>query len=78
MPCISTVEPWESFYFARQKDPTKPVPFKFTYHFSFGVAQFATTYISMWGGPVPTNKKVGVMWPNDADGNAIRGRSARR
>ena len=72
VPCISTVEPWEAFYFARQKDATKPVPFKFTYHFSFGVAQFATTYQSMWGGPVTTNKKVGVMWPNDADGNAIR------
>lgn len=73
VPCITTVEPWEAFFFARQKDPANPVPFKFTYHFSFGVAEFAKTYISLWGGPVSTNKKVGVMWPNDADGNAIRG-----
>lgn len=73
MPFISTVEPWEAFFFPRQKDPANPVPFKFTYHFCFGVAEFAKTYISMWGGPVTTNKKVGVMWPNDADGNAIRG-----
>ena len=72
VPCISTVEPWEAFFFARQKDPANPVPFKFTYHFCFGVAEFAKTYISMWGGPVKTNNKVGVMWPNDADGNAIR------
>ena len=27
--------------------------------------------LAMWK-HVPTNKKVGVMWPNDADGNAIR------
>ncbi len=72
VPCISTVEPWEAFFFARQKDPANPVPFKFTYHFCFGVAEFAKTYISMWDGPIKTNKKVGVMWPNDADGNAIR------
>jgi branched-chain amino acid transport system substrate-binding protein len=72
VPCISTVEPWEAFFFARQKDPANPVPFKFTYHFCFGVAEFAKTYISMWD-DIPTNKKVGVMWPNDADGNAIRG-----
>ena len=71
VPCISTVEPWEAFFFARQKDPAKPVPFKFTYHFCFGTAEFAKTYISMWD-DIPTNKKVGVMWPNDADGNAIR------
>ena len=71
VPFISTVEPWEAFFFARQKDPTKPVPFKFTYHFCFGVAEFAKTYVSMWD-KISTNKKVGVMWPNDADGNAIR------
>ena len=52
--------------------PRKPVPFKWTYHFSFGVAQFANAYEHLWP-QVPTNKTVGVMWPNDADGNAIRG-----
>ena len=70
VPCIATVEPWEAFFFARGATPDKP--FKFTYHFCFGVAEFAKTYISQWNGPVTTNKKVGVMWPNDADGNAIR------
>ena len=32
---------------------------------------FAKTYLSMWAG-IETNKKIGVMYPNDADGNAIR------
>ena len=53
--------------------PGEPSPFKWTYHFSFGVAEFAKAYISEWSnGQVPTNKKVGVMFPNDADGNALR------
>ena len=49
----------------------EPSPFKFTYHFSFGVQEFAKTYTASWP-QVPTNKIIGVMWPNDADGNAIR------
>jgi branched-chain amino acid transport system substrate-binding protein len=72
VPCLSTVLPWEAWYFGRGAKPGQPSPFKWTYHFSFGTAQFAKAYISQWNGPVKTNKKVGVMWPNDADGNAIR------
>jgi branched-chain amino acid transport system substrate-binding protein len=72
VPCVSTVVPWEAWYFGRGAKPGAPSPFKFTYHFCFGVAQFASAYTTMWP-QVPTNKKVGVMWPNDADGNAIRG-----
>lgn len=71
VPCISTVVPWESWYFGRGAKPGAPSPFHFTYHFCFGVQQFADTYTSLWP-QVPTNKTVGVMWPNDADGNAIR------
>jgi branched-chain amino acid transport system substrate-binding protein len=72
MPCLSTVMPWEAWYFGRGGKPGQPSPFKWTYHFSFGGAQFAGMYISTWN-QIPTNKKVGVMYPNDADGNAIRG-----
>ena len=70
-PCISTVVPWEAWYFGRGAKPGQPSPFKFTYHFCFGVAQFFDAYTHLWP-QVPTNKKVGVMWPNDSDGNAIR------
>jgi len=73
VPCISTIMPWEAWYFGRGAKPGEPSPFKWTYHFSFGVAEFAKAYISEWSsGQVPTNKKVGVMFPNDADGNALR------
>lgn len=72
VPCISTVVPWEAWYFGRQANPAKPKPFKYTYHFCFGGTQFFNAYTHLWP-QVSTNKKVGVLWPNDADGNAIRG-----
>ncbi|HXY84013.1 MAG TPA: ABC transporter substrate-binding protein [Gaiellaceae bacterium] len=71
VPCISTVVPWEAWYFGRGAKPGGPSPFRYTYHFSFGVAQFASAYEHLWP-QVKTNKRVGVMWPNDDDGNAIR------
>jgi branched-chain amino acid transport system substrate-binding protein len=72
VPCISTVVPWEAWYFGRGAKPGKPSPFRYTYHFCFGVQNFFDTYTHLWP-QVKTNKIVGVMLPNDADGNAIRG-----
>jgi len=69
VPCVSTVVPWEAWFFGRNGKPD--TPFTWTYHFCFGVEEFATAYTTLWP-QVSTNKKVGVMWPNDADGNAIR------
>jgi branched-chain amino acid transport system substrate-binding protein len=71
VPCLSTVMPWEAWYFGRGGKPGQPSPFKWTYHFAFGGAQFAGLYLSLWK-QIPNNKKVGVMFPNDADGNAVR------
>ena len=73
IPQVSTVQPWEAWYFGRGAKPGGKNPFRWTHHFSFGVADFAGAYISQWNGPVKTNKKVGVLYPNDADGNAVRG-----
>ncbi|PDT06972.1 ABC transporter substrate-binding protein [Rhizobium sp. M1] len=71
IPCLSTVMPWEAWYFGRGAKPGAPSPFKWTYHFGFGVEEFHKAYVSQWS-LIDTNKKVGVMYPNDADGNAIR------
>ncbi len=71
VPCLSTVMPWQAWYFGRGAKPDQPSPFKWTYHFGFGVGEFYKTYISQWN-LIPTNEKVGVLYPNDADGNAIR------
>jgi branched-chain amino acid transport system substrate-binding protein len=71
VPCLSTVVPWQSWYFGRGAKPTDKHAFKWTYHFSFGVEDFAKCYISQFH-LVPTNKTIGALYPNDADGNAIR------
>jgi branched-chain amino acid transport system substrate-binding protein len=71
VPCVSTVVPWEAWYFGRGAKEDDKNAYKFTYHFCFGVEQFHNMYTHEWP-QVPTNKKVGVMWPNDSDGNAIR------
>src|SRR5271166_789170 len=71
VPCLSTVMPWEAWYFGRGAKPGQPSPFKWTYHFGFGGGEFYKTYVSQWN-LLETNKKVGVLYPNDADGNAIR------
>ena len=71
MPCLSTVAPWEAVYFGRGAKPGAQSPFKWTYHFSFGASDFAAVYADQWS-KIATNKKVGVLLPNDADGNAIR------
>jgi branched-chain amino acid transport system substrate-binding protein len=71
VPCVSTVVPWQAWYFGRGAKPEEKNAYKFTYHFCFGVEQFHNMYTHEWP-QVATNKKVGVMWPNDSDGNAIR------
>ncbi|MFW8588262.1 ABC transporter substrate-binding protein [Rhizobium beringeri] len=60
-----------SLVFRPRRKPGAPSPFKWTYHFGFGVEEFHKAYVSQWN-LIETNKKVGVMYPNDADGNAIR------
>lgn len=68
VPCISTVAPWQSWFFARKGDPEKP--FKFTFHFFWGVEDLTAVYNDMWS-QVEIAKVVGGLWPNDSDGNAL-------
>ncbi len=72
VPALSTTSPWEAFYFGRGAKPGEPSPFKWTYHFCFGVGNFAKLYTDQWS-KLSTNRKVGMLLPADADGNAIRG-----
>ncbi len=72
VPCISTVVPWQAWYLGLGGKVGQSTTFKYIYHYCFGVEQFFNAYTHLWS-QVSTNKKVGVMYPNDADGNAIRG-----
>ena len=67
IPCVSNDCPWQAYYFGRGATPDKP--FTWTYHFFWGLEDVTANFVSMWDA-LKTNKKIGEMWPNDADGAA--------
>lgn len=67
VPCITTDCPWQAYFFGRKGDPRQG--FDWTYHFFWGLEDVIAAYTAMWD-TVPTNKVVGGLFPNDADGNA--------
>lgn len=67
VPCISTVAPWQPYFFGRNGDPA--VGFNWTYHFFWGLEDIIAVFQDMWS-QVDNNKVVGGLWPNDGDGNA--------
>lgn len=66
VPCITNDTPWQPHFFGRQGDPA--VGFEYTYHFFWGLEDVISVFMGMWD-QVETNKVVGVLWPNDPDGN---------
>lgn len=67
VPCITTNCPWQPYFFGRKGDPAKG--FNWTYHFFWGLEDIIASYMSLWDS-MPTNKVIGGLFPNDADGNA--------
>jgi len=67
IPCISSVVPWQPWFFGRKGDPAKG--FNYTYHLFWGLEDVIGTFTAGWNS-VKTNKKVGGLFPNDGDGNA--------
>lgn len=67
VPCLTTDTPWQPHFFGRGGDPKEG--FEWTYHFFWGLEDVIGSYTNLWE-QVPTNKVVGVLFPNDSDGNA--------
>jgi branched-chain amino acid transport system substrate-binding protein len=66
-PCLATNCPWQPYFFGRKGDPAKG--FTWTYLFFWGLEDVIAAFTALWDG-APTNKVVGGLFPNDADGNA--------
>ncbi len=66
-PCVCTNCPWQPYFFGRKGDPKKG--FTWTYLFFWGLEDVIASFLALWDG-APTNKVVGGLFPNDADGNA--------
>jgi branched-chain amino acid transport system substrate-binding protein len=71
MPCISTVTPYQPWYLARDPapNPTRPKPYRWTWHFFWGLEDIIGVFADMWG-QVESNQVVGGLWPDDGDGRA--------
>ena len=70
-PCVSSDSPWQPFFFGRGGTPEKA--FKWTYHAFWGIETNAGFQLDLWS-KIKTNKVIGAMWPNDADGLALSDR----
>jgi branched-chain amino acid transport system substrate-binding protein len=69
VPCLTTIAPWQAVVFGGGFGPDKPM--EWSHHFFFGIEGFGNADPLAWD-QVDTNKVVGVLWPNDADGGAFR------
>jgi branched-chain amino acid transport system substrate-binding protein len=67
VPCISSMVPWQPWFFGRKGDPAKG--FEWTYHFFWGLEDVIGNFTNGWKS-VTTNRRVGALFPNDGDGNA--------
>ena len=68
MPCITTMCPWQPWFFGRNGDPAKG--FDYTYHYFWGLEDVIANFLDMWDATGLTSKNIAGLFPNDADGNA--------
>ncbi|WP_062530735.1 ABC transporter substrate-binding protein [Demequina rhizosphaerae] len=68
-PCLTANAPWQAVIFGAGFGPDKPM--EWSHHFFFGIEGFGDVDPLAWD-QIETNKKVGVLWPNDSDGGAFR------
>ncbi len=67
IPCITTDAPWQPYFFGRGGNPAEG--FAYTYHFFWGLEDIIANFTGLWNDS-GVAKKVGGLFPNDADGNA--------
>ncbi len=67
IPCITTDCPWQPYFFGRGGNPTEG--FAYTHHFFWGLEDIIANFTGLWNNS-GVAKKVGGLFPNDADGNA--------
>lgn len=67
VPCVTTDAPWQPYFFGRGGNPAEG--FQYTYHFFWGLEDVIANFTNIWNDS-GVAKKVGGLFPNDADGNA--------
>jgi len=64
VPSISSSSPWQAFVMPRGGAEK---PFEWNYHFFWGLEDALATFVGLWKS-VETNKRVGMLFPRNADG----------
>ncbi|AEW97923.1 MULTISPECIES: ABC transporter substrate-binding protein [Streptomycetaceae] len=69
VPCVSSAFPWQAYYYGR--GATEATPFRWTYHFCWGLDAIAETFTDLWAlsGAGPT---VGCLWNDGPQGTWSR------
>ncbi|HJW11752.1 MAG TPA: ABC transporter substrate-binding protein [Albitalea sp.] len=67
VPCISSVVPWQAWFFGRKGNPAKG--FDWTYHMFWGLEDVFASFLFGWLA-VQSNRQVGGLFPDDGDGQA--------
>ncbi len=67
VPCVTSDCPWQPYFFGRGGNPAEG--FQYTYHFFWGLEDVIENFTNIWN-DAGVAKKVGGLFPNDADGNA--------
>jgi branched-chain amino acid transport system substrate-binding protein len=68
VPLISTLSPWEAWFFGRHGSPDKGFPF--TFHYCIGAGDVFNLYANMWN-TVKSNKVVGTMYMDSPAGRGF-------
>jgi branched-chain amino acid transport system substrate-binding protein len=67
IPCVTTDCPWQPYFLGRGGKPA--TGFEWTYHFFWGLEDVIGAFLALWQ-KTEVERKVGGLFPNDADGNA--------
>lgn len=71
-PVISAVAPWQPWFIGQQGNPNDPASwqeFDYVHHFFWGLEDNVSVFLNIWNA-IANNKSVGMLYPNDSDGNA--------
>ncbi|UQA90557.1 ABC transporter substrate-binding protein [Streptomyces halobius] len=68
-PCVTSTFPWQVYYFGRGATTNRP--FRWTYHFCWGLDDIATVFAEMWE-IMGARQKVGCLWNDGPQGNWSR------
>ncbi len=70
IPHATTIVPWEAWYYGRGGEPGGET-FKYGANFYAGLSDMGDCFQAMFD-RLDTNRRIGNLWPDDTDGNAVR------